>query len=105
MLRSAVVGLSYGVDGGREENRVRGRDFWELMKIKGGSYEIRWGGGGEVKNKELKISGITYSDGNFLLLKTYTFSNELFCGCRLNNFHTHNFVSRPQFNTPYSDEI
>ena len=46
MLRSAVVGLGCGVDGGREENRVRGRDFWELMKIKGGSYEIRGGGGG-----------------------------------------------------------
>ena len=49
MLRSAVVGLGCGVDGGREENRVRRRNFWELMKIKGGSYEIRWGGGGSEK--------------------------------------------------------
>ena len=51
MLRSAVVGLGYGVDGGREENRVRRRNFWELMKIKGGSYEIRWGGGeGKIRS-------------------------------------------------------
>ena len=29
--------------GGGVLRSVRGRDFWELMKIKGGSYEIRWG--------------------------------------------------------------